>query len=125
MRMRLRIICLGYIVRCPLGGMAWHHLQYVLGLKRLGHEVFFVEDSGDAAWACYDPERQTNGPNPSYGLRFIAELFDHFGLGDRWIYRDALGKQRYGFHAIDLEEICRSSDLLLNLSGSNLLRAWG
>ena len=29
---RLRIIVLGYIVRGPMGGMAWHHLQYVMGL---------------------------------------------------------------------------------------------
>ena len=33
---RLRVIVLGYIVRGPLGGLAWHPLQYVLGLARLG-----------------------------------------------------------------------------------------
>ena len=43
----LRVIVMGYIVRYPLGGMAWHHLQYILGLARLGHDVFFFEDSGD------------------------------------------------------------------------------
>ena len=35
----LRILVLGYIVSGPLGGLAWHHLQYVLGLARLGHDV--------------------------------------------------------------------------------------
>jgi len=54
---RLRVIVLGYIVRCPLGGMAWHHLQYVLGLHQLGHDVWFVEDSDDVPWSCYDPTR--------------------------------------------------------------------
>ena len=44
---RLRVVVLGYIVRGPLGGLAWHHLQYVLGLARLGHEVLFLEDSDD------------------------------------------------------------------------------
>ena len=39
---RLRVVVTGYIVRCPLGGMAWHHLQYLLGLARLGHHVTFV-----------------------------------------------------------------------------------
>ena len=43
----LRIIVLGYIVRGPLGGMVWHHLQYVMGLAHLGHDVYFIEDSGD------------------------------------------------------------------------------
>ena len=44
---RLRIIVLGYIVRGPVGGLAWHHLQYVMGLAHCGHDVYFAEDSGD------------------------------------------------------------------------------
>src|SRR5690606_30896555 len=34
---RLRIIVAGLIARYPLGGMAWHYLQYVLGLAAFGH----------------------------------------------------------------------------------------
>ena len=43
----LRIVVLGYVVRGPLGGLTWHHLQYLLGLRRLGHDVYFFEDSDD------------------------------------------------------------------------------
>ena len=57
---RLRIIVLGYMVRHPLGGLAWHYLQYVLGLARLGHDVYFVEDSDDHQWSCYDPTRDAD-----------------------------------------------------------------
>ena len=42
---RLRIVVLGYIIRGPFGGMAWHHLQYVLGLTRLGHDIYFFEEA--------------------------------------------------------------------------------
>lgn len=35
------------MVRGPLGGLIWHHLQYVLGLAKLGHDVYFLEDSDD------------------------------------------------------------------------------
>ena len=45
MTAQLRVVVWGYIVRGPLGGLAWHHLQYVLGLSQLGHDVWFVEDS--------------------------------------------------------------------------------
>ena len=41
---------LGYIVRGPLGGMSLSDLQYLLGLADLGHDVYFVEDSGDYQW---------------------------------------------------------------------------
>ena len=47
-REKLRIIILGYIIRGPVGGLAWHHLQYVIGLLNLGHEVYFLEDSDDS-----------------------------------------------------------------------------
>ena len=46
-RDRLRIVLLGYVVRGPVGGMAWHHLNYIRGLADLGHEVLFMEDSDD------------------------------------------------------------------------------
>ncbi len=43
----MNILVLGYIVRGPLGGLVWHHLQYVLALKKLGYNVLFLEDSDD------------------------------------------------------------------------------
>src|SRR5262245_33015672 len=65
---RLRIVVLGYIVRCPLGGLAWHHLQYVMGLRDLGHDVHFIEDSDDTPWCCYDPRTHITAADPTYGL---------------------------------------------------------
>ena len=52
----MRIVVLGYIIRGPLGGLTWnHHLQYVSGFKKMGHEVLFLEDSDDFP-DCYNPE---------------------------------------------------------------------
>jgi hypothetical protein len=42
---RLRLIVTGYMARCPIGGVIWQHVHYILGLQRLGHEVFYIEDS--------------------------------------------------------------------------------
>src|SRR6266540_4418532 len=45
---RLRIIVTGLIAQHPLlGGVTWDYLQYVLGLARLGHDVYYFEDSGE------------------------------------------------------------------------------
>jgi hypothetical protein len=84
---QLRILVPGYIVRGPRGGLAWHHLQYVMGLRDLGHDVYFLEDSEDYA-ACYNPERDDMGTDPTYGLRFATDAFARVGLGDRWAYWD-------------------------------------
>ena len=84
----MRIIVLGYVVRGPIGGMAWHHLQYVLGLTRLGHDVYFFEDSNDYP-SCYDPRRNCIQADPTYGIAFASRAFDSLDLSENWGYYDA------------------------------------
>jgi hypothetical protein len=120
---RLRILVLGYVVRGPLGGLVWHHLQFVLGLKDLGHEVYFLEDSDDYA-ACYDPLSGATGTDPAYGLEFLDRTFRSVGLGDRWAYCDAHSGRRYGPCAGKIPDLGASAELLINLSGMNPLRPW-
>ena len=119
----LKIVVLGYIVRGPMGGLVWHHLQYVMGLSRLGHDVYYLEDSDDYP-SCYDPERQTTDRNPDYGLQFTAQTFEKVGLGDRWAYFDAHTTCWFGPCSEQTAEIIQGADLLLNLSGVNPLRPW-
>lgn len=122
----LRIVVLGYLIRGPLGGLVWHHLQYVLGLARLGHDVVFLEDSGDISY-CYDPVRDIIGADATYGLRYVTDLFDSYsadGLQSRWGWFDAPAKQWMGPMAAHAVDFCRSADLVLNLSGINPLREW-
>ncbi|MEJ7812544.1 MAG: hypothetical protein WKG32_19185 [Gemmatimonadaceae bacterium] len=119
----MRIVVLGYIIRGPLGGLVWHHLQYVMGLARLGHDVYFLEDSDDYP-ACYDPSRDAMGTDPAYGLEFAARAFERVGLGERWAYHDAHAGAWKGPAAGHALGVCASADLLLNLSGVNPLRPW-
>jgi hypothetical protein len=120
---RLRIIVLGYLVRGPLGGIAWHHLQYVAGLARLGHDVYFLEDSGDYA-SCYDPIRNVMDTDPTYGLAFAADAFERLGIGGRWAYYESHDHNWLGPAAALAPEVCRSADVLLNVSCVNPLRSW-
>ena len=120
---RLRIIVLGYIIRGPLGGMVWSNLQYLQGLARLGHDVYFLEDS-DEYPSCYDPSRGVTDTDPRYGLRFAGEVFGRIGFGARWAYHDAHTAQWHGPCAERMLEICDRADLVLNLCGVNPLRPW-
>jgi hypothetical protein len=122
-RPALRILVLGYVVRRPLGGGVWPTLQYALGLLRLGHDVYFVEDSED--WgSCYDPSRHVTDEDPTFGLKFAKELFERNELGDRWAYYDAHTTTWHGPRADGIEDICRSADVLINNSGINPIRPW-
>jgi hypothetical protein len=118
---RLRIVVLGYIVRGPIGGMAWHHLQYVLGLKQLGHEVLFLEESDDYP-SCYDPSTHSIGTDPTYGLKFAKSAFDKLCLKDGWAYFDAHQGAWSGPASGKALSFCNDADVLLNVSGVNSIR---
>ena len=119
----MQIIVLGYIVRGPLGGLVWHHLQYVMGLQRLGHDVTFIEDSDDYE-SCYDPVRGAMTSDPSFGLAFASGVFDFAGISERWAYFDAHSNNWLGPAGAAAPELLRSADLLLNVSGVNPMRDW-
>lgn len=115
--MALRILCSGHLVRYPLGGHSWHHLQYLVGFKRLGHQVTFFEDYG---WAdsCFDPVRNVMTADPSYGIRYLKTLLEPHGLQDRWCYLAEDGAV-HGLPRSKLAEACRDADVYFNLSNIN------
>ena len=114
---------MGYVVRGPLAGPTWHHLQYVLGLRDLGHDVWYLEDSDDFPM-CYDPERQEVGTDARYGLAYATRVFERLGLGDRWAYHDAHSRRWEGPLGAKMLDIAKGADVLLNVSGVNPLRPW-
>jgi hypothetical protein len=120
---RLRIAVLGYVIRGPLAGFASYHLQYLIGLAELGHDVYFFEDSDDYP-SCYDPARDVTDTDPGYGLRFAQRAFDWAGLGHRWAYYDAHASRWHGPSADRALEICAGSDLVLNVGGLTPMRPW-
>lgn len=120
---RLRVIVLGYVVRGPLGGMVWSNLHFLMGLLRLGHDVYFVEDSDDYP-SCYDPSRLVTDTDPSYGMAFATRVLERVGMGQRWAYYDAHTSRWLGPCAGTILAVCHSADLVLDLCGVNPLRPW-
>jgi hypothetical protein len=117
----LRIIVTGLIAQHPtLGGVAWDYLQYVVGLARLGHEVYYVEDSGE--WP-YSPDGGPSGNDwvardPSPNVSHLASVMARFDLGERWAYRFPTGSRWFGLANGRRKELFRSADLLINVSGT-------
>lgn len=122
-RSRLRIVLLGYMVRAPLGGLAWHHLQYVTGLARLGHDVLMIEDSDE--WAsCVHLDGSAVDTDPADGIAFTADAMAGLGVPDRFAYFDWHRNRWWGPRAGDAEAFCRAADVVINVSLVNPLRPW-
>ncbi|MCP9931007.1 hypothetical protein KBY82_09440 [Cyanobium sp. AMD-g] len=114
---------LGYIVRGPVGGMTWHHLQYVIGMMRLGHDVVFVEDSDDYP-SCYNPVHGDTSEDASYGIAYATEIFVRLGIPDCWTYYDAHTHQWLGPASSSIQAFLSSADILVDVSGVNPVRSW-
>jgi hypothetical protein len=50
---RKQIVVMGFMGSMPIAGVIWQHIHYLVGLQRLGHEVYYIEDS---ARLPYNPE---------------------------------------------------------------------
>ncbi|HET8575699.1 MAG TPA: glycosyltransferase [Methylomirabilota bacterium] len=117
----MTIVVGGYIVAFPLGGMTWHHLNYLLGLHELGHEVWFLEDSGDDA-VPYNPATRTCDADPTYGIEYLETTLREHGLALRYCYYAQSRGEYYGLTRAELHDLLRRADLLLCVSGVTAVR---
>jgi hypothetical protein len=111
----VKILFAGIIARYPFGGVTWCSLMYLLGLRELGHEVLYIEDTGECI---YDPERDEIATDPSYGTRYIHGALEPFGLADRWSFVNYDGSY-HGLSRDAVRSFCAEADLFVNLSGGS------
>jgi hypothetical protein len=114
----LRIVVAGYLVRYPLGGYAWQTAHYLLGVKALGHDVWFYEDTGYYPPA-YNPVTQEYTESYEYGLDAARAFLDRIGLGDQWVFVDTYAGTEHGPGQGRADALLREADLLISISGVN------
>jgi hypothetical protein len=114
----LRLVLAGYLVRYPIGGQYWHVGHYLIGLRDLGYDVWFYEDTGYYDLA-YDPIRDELGYDYDYGVHAAAEFLESIGFGDRWLFADIKSGKEYGPGAGRADHLLREADLFVNLAGIN------
>lgn len=119
---RLRVVVSGLIGQYPIGGVAWDYAQYLLGLRALGHDVVYLEDSEQ--WP-YDARAGVFGRAADTNAAHVARVMEHFGLGDRWAYRfpggslatgEVFPERWFGLSDERRRALLRDADLLINVS---------
>lgn len=118
-----RIIVAGTLASDPYAGMAWMHMQIVVGLRRLGHDVYYFETT--SAWP-YDPPRRTRVCDSAYSLAYLARVAESFGVGDKWAYRRSYSdKAWFGLDRRRAEELLAHADVVFNIAGATRLAEEG
>lgn len=97
------------------GGLTWLHLQFLLGFRRLGWAVLFIDWL--APEMCVD---ETGKPAPfaeSLNLRYFLRVLKDFGLCDSFCLIYNRGEQLIGLPREQVLERAAAADVFLNVMG--------
>lgn len=114
------ILVLHFSGRMPIAGVGWEGMNWVLGLTRLGHDVWYFEDNGVNP---YSFAQNSVVWDSTENIGFVKKMMETYGLGDRWAYWDPVTD--YSWHGVSKERarrLYREADALINLCGATQLR---
>lgn len=97
------------------GGEAWARLSWILGLEKLGCEVYFVEqiEPGD----CTDASGTVTAFEDCANLSYFKAIMEQFRLAGSASLIYESGEQTSGFSFEQLLDLADAADLLVNISG--------
>ena len=109
----LTILLSGMVAAVPQqGGATWAVLQYLLGFKRLGHEVYFVEPLQEAVL------RPRGAPLVhSSNAAYFRQVMRDFGLEQNSALLLTGTQQTVGLRYAQLVQAAHCADVLVNISG--------
>src|SRR3954451_24297707 len=115
-----KIIVFGIVFWYPLAGVTFQFLHYLIGLRRLGYDVYYVEDSG--RWV-YDPRVNDLTGDASGNVAAVAPILEAHGLAGHWAFREAYpGGRCYGMSEQQLTALYRDADAMLNVTAAQEIR---
>ena len=113
-------VVFGLMFDLPYAGNAHQFLHYLYGLRSLGWDVWYVEDS--RLWP-YDPITRSDVSDPLVNVERISPILAQHGFGERWIFRTGTSPRRcYGAGEEALRRLLRGADLALNVTGCQEIR---
>lgn len=104
------IIFASAIGRFPIGGNAWSDLQYLLGLRALGHDVFYLEECGLESWV-YNWQTEQFTTELDYPTNYVRNCLEPLGFANQWIYR--AGDRSVGLDIDKFSDVCSKADLMI------------
>ena len=110
------IVVFGIMGVFPVAGVAWQTIHYLVGLRRLGYDVYYIEATG--VWP-YNADTD----DCTFPVTYLHELMSRFDFTDRWAYCATHSDHRcYGMTAFQVKSLYARADAILNLSGGTVLQ---
>lgn len=117
--MRGRIVVSGIMFFNPVAGVVYQTLHYLLGLRRLGLDVSYIEDTN---WWSLDPGTGTFSADPTASIALVEPILRRHGFSDRWAYRRVHAEDEprtcWGMTDAAVLDAYKGCDAWLNVTGS-------
>ena len=115
------IVLWGLLASSPFGGMTWQVLHHLEGIRRLGFDVWYVEDSDRPV---YHPTTYWPTFECDANVAYLARHMHSLGLDERWIFRSpGVSTRCCGARDLaGLQSLYREADAVFNLCGAQELR---
>jgi len=97
------------------GGNAWAVLNWVLGLKKLGFRVYFLEQIGRES--CVDTAGAMTVFENCVNLAYFKQIVEEFGLSGSAALIYENGEQIHGSTYAELLDLADGAELLINITG--------
>jgi hypothetical protein len=116
-----RAVVLGTMTKMPVAGIVFITVQYMLGLKRLGFDVYYVEAHARTPSMFI---RSGNDDGSLAAAAFIGDVMRRFDLGaDRWAFHALHDDGRcFGLSKTALYRVYRDAAFIFNLHGATAPR---
>src|SRR5262245_64970633 len=83
-RAKGKILVFGILFWYPLAGVTYQFLHYLLALRRLGYDPYYIEDSG--RWV-YDPRINDLSPDATGNIESVTPILEAHGFAGHWAFR--------------------------------------
>jgi Glycosyl transferases group 1 len=112
----LKIIIGAVMSRSPLvAGSVWNRIHRLLGFRRLGHDVCFVEELTPER--CIDARGQLTDFEHCVNREVFRGTLGRYDLLENACLLYNRGDSTFGLSRQSLATVCREADLLINMSG--------
>ena len=113
-----KLVVLGMMSKMPVAGVVWQTVHYLVGFKRLGYDVHYVEAHARTPSMLME---KVDDDSSARAATFIAGVMDRFDMGDRWAFH-ALHDDGscYGMSKSGLSALYRDAALIVNLHGGTV-----
>ncbi len=109
-----KIVVMHLAARYPFAGVMWQLLHHLIGFRRLGFDVYYIEDNA-GAWV-YDPYVNDVTPDPARNVKLLADALESYGFKDRWaFFFDQQRQQHFGMDPGRSLDLLAEADAVINL----------